>query len=112
MKNIRDQPGSMSSRLHMPPLQALLGMSYNDFSDYTEKMADRLHKISAANREEAEEAQRQFAQMHRGPESHLQPGMGGAFMRRMKVKRTRSKKCHKNSKKYAYSRKRIHRRKY
>jgi hypothetical protein len=116
MKNVRDQPG-MSPRLHMPPL---LGMSARDFNDYTEKMADRLHQISAANREEAREAERRRRRMRDAPEAaaelHLQPGLGGASMRRMKVKHTRSKKRHastrKHSKKYAYSRKRIHRRKY
>jgi hypothetical protein len=111
MKNIGDQPGGMPSRLHMPPLQVLMSMSYNDFNDYTTEMSKRLEKMWKADAEEAREAQMRYA-----AESDLQPGMRGSSMRRMKVKRTRSKKRHastrKHSKKYAYSRKRIHRQKY
>ena len=117
MKNRQSQQPGTASRLHMPRLQDI---SPKDFRDYTEKMADRLRKIYKANAEEAREAYMRDIRMRDAPGAEAQmnrePGQGGAFMRRMKVKRTRGKKRHastrKHSKKYAYSRKRIHRRKY
>lgn len=115
MKNIRSQQPGTASRPHMPRLQDI---SPKDFNVYTEKMADRLDKMEYANRQKAQEAQRKSGLIP-GDELKLnrdEPGQGGAFMRRMKVKRTRGKNRHastrKHSKKYAYSRKRIHRRKY